>query len=331
MGNPYKNDVKAGYKNDAVNFGDTKVDFFQIKKADTYAIDILPFTIATKNHPHVVSKDKEVGDKIHILDYWVHRNVGAKKVTITCPLATYGKPCPICEEFDKIKQAKGWDAPETKAAATSGLKPVRRVMYNVIDVDEEKETLRIFDVSWWLFCKELTETAEVRAHRSGKEWLDYAGVEKAEEALTIEFFTVSEKTNNGECWKFKSFNFLKRESSHKGITPIALDKYIILKSYDEIQQLFFMGEEEDHDQEEAVSGEAAAKDEAPTRRHSREEAEEPAPRRSRRTEEEAPAKGDPECPAGMTFGKDFDSDDKCDDCEVYSDCKVAFRKSKRGD
>jgi hypothetical protein len=143
---------------------------------------------------------------------------------------------------------------------------------------------------------------------------------------------VSEAVGTGECWKFKGFEFLKREVSHKGITPIALDKYIILKSYDELQQLFFMGEEEDHDQEEAVSSEAAAKDEAPTRRHSREEAEDPAPRRSRRTEEEAPVKSDPECPAGMTFGgEDFDSDKKCDDCGVYSDCKAAYRKSKRGD
>lgn len=320
MVNPYKKDVKAGYANDSINFGDTKVDFFQIKKADTYAIDILPFTIATKNHPHVVSKDAEVGDKIHVLDYWVHRNIGAKKATVTCPLQTYGKPCPICEEFDKIKASKGRDAPETKLAATSGLKPVRRVMYNVIDVDEEKETLRIFDQSWHLFCKELTEAAGVAAKRAKKDFFDYAGITNSADAMTIEFFTVSEKVGTGECWLFKSFNFLKRESSHKSITPISLDKYIILKSYDELRHLFFMGESDDEDknQEEDVSGETKAREEEQSSSSRRRKREEPEEEKS------------PECPNGMKFGEDFDSSQKCDDCEVYSDCNIAFRKIKRG-
>jgi hypothetical protein len=316
MGNPYKTekDKVSGGFNVCFDFGQEKVKYYQIKKAGDHALDIIPYTIRSKNNSFVVSGDMKIGEKIHLFDYHVHRNVGPLKKTVMCPLQTSGQPCPICEEYERAKKAKGWDSEEAKA-----LKPTRRVAYNVIDADDEDETVQIFDVSWFLFSKQLIDEAKHQADKKHIDDLDYAGLLNPADAMTVEFRNTMEKKGGFDTPEFKGFSFVPRENKYKGVVPIDIDEYMVLKSYKELEGMLYGSDEV----EETPEPEAPVEAEAPRRSRREEPEAESAPRRSRRDEpDEDEAKA---CPAGMTFGKDYDTDDKCEKCDLYSECRTEYR------
>ena len=322
MGNPYrteKDKVSGGF-NVCFNFGSEKVKYYQIKKAGEHALDIIPYTIRSKNNSFVVSGDMAVGEKIHLFDYYIHRNVGPLKKTIMCPLQTSGQPCPICEEYERAKKAKGWDSEEAKA-----LKPSRRVAYNVIDADDDDETVQIFDVSWHLFTKNLIDEAKHKADKEGIDDLDYAGLINPADAMTIEFRNTIEKKGGFDTPEFKSFSFVPRKNKYKGVVPIDIDQYMVLKSYKELEGMMYGDDEAEPEPVAEEPKESARRsrdiEEDTPRRGKRDEEE--TPRRSRRDEEDDDGKA---CPRGMTFGKDYATDDsKCDDCEAYSECRAEYR------
>jgi hypothetical protein len=304
--------------NACFDFGSKKVTFYRVNKDMDHALDIIPFTITSKLNPYVVSGGMKVGDKLHMLDYFVHRNVGPLKKTIICPLKTSELPCPICEEYERAKAEKGYDSPEAKA-----LKCSRRVAYNFIDADDDDEVVQIFDVSWHMFTKDLIDEATHEAKRLNVEDLDYAGVLNPADAMTIECRNTMEKKGGFDTAIYKGFKFVPRKDKHKGASPVNLDEFMVVKSYKEIESMQY-GEEEGA---EDVPPPVVEKEERPTRR-ARDEDE--APRRSRRDEPEE-EKGKT-CPHGMTLGKDYDTDDKkCDkeDCEAYSECRAEYRAKYR--
>lgn len=316
MGSPYKTEKErtSNSFNACFDFGGKKVQFYHVNKEADHALDIIPYTIKSKNNSYVAAGDMAVGDKLHMLDYYSHRNIGPLKKTIICPLMTSGLPCPICEEYERAKKAKGWDSEEAKA-----LKPSRRIAYNVIDADDDDETVQIFDVSYFLFAKGLIDEAKHQAKKQGVDDLDYAGLLNPADAMTVEFRNTMEKKGGFETAEYKGFSFVPRKNKYKGVTPIDLDEYMVVKSYKDIEKMFLGEDEEAEDTPPPVE-----KDERPARRS--ETKEDTPPRRSRRDEPEDDGKP---CPEGFTFGKDYDKDDKCADCEVYSDCRAEYRSKYR--
>jgi hypothetical protein len=304
MGNPYASEKgRSGGGGRVFNFGDTKVKYLKIDKEGEYAIDIIPMEITSKNNPSVIDGSMKIGDKIHALDYFTHKNIGPKKQAYICPSQTIGKPCPICEEYDRVKKAKGWDSDEAKA-----LKATHRIMYNVVNADDNSGELMIFDTSYYLFAAELNEEAETVAKKRKVDFLDYAGIFNKKDALSISFRAVSSKSPVGEFMKFKSFSFEERKNHFTG-KAIPLDSFMIIKNYDELSNIFFGGSDED----------------VPESKEQEEEKEEVKETRKPRDEEEEVKT----CPNKLKFGVDFDSDKSCDTCEVYSDCKTEFRRLKR--
>jgi len=285
------------------DWGTKKVEFYKIKDSGDYAIDIIPFKIASKKHP-ATHEGAAVGDEVYNLDYYLHRNVGPKQMTVICPAETLGKPCPICEAAERAKREFG---PQSKEFAS--LKPKHNVMYNVVDPEDKDEKIKIFDVSFALFEQALIETAGAKGRRKGKDFIRFGNIE---EGWSVSFTANQESFMGAKYFKFTAFDLDQREEPHsKSLIKEAysLDEYMIVKSYEELEAL--------------MTGDADVDDDEP---------EEDSPPSEEKAEASSPSKkesGDPKCPAGKKYGKDFDRDSPdCDQCDNWRECKKLTRESK---
>lgn len=282
------------------------VEFYKPEEGSN-AIDIIPYEIKTKNHPLVRTGEAQIGEWDYLLDYFVHKNVGAGNAQVVCLKNTFGKPCPICEQMAKFRK----DGKDNEAKA---LKPSRRVCYNVIDPKDGK--VKIFDTSHYLFEKELIE--EARDGGNG----EYVMFSHPENGKTVSFRAVMEKAPTGEYLKFKGFKFLDRDPipEEKLEKAVSLDEAITVPTYDEVERLFFNAddveesvEENDIDTEEVkevVRGAEPKVVETPTE--------------IKKTKKEE--KSDNPCPCGHTFGIDANVFDECDDCDMWDKCCKAKNK-----
>lgn len=78
------------------------------------------------------------GKELFWSEGYVHFSVGPKKNMVTC-LETFGKPCPICEEVEKLKNS-GYK--EDKQLAKD-MKQTQRIYMNIIDRDSEDDEEQI--------------------------------------------------------------------------------------------------------------------------------------------------------------------------------------------
>ena len=117
-----------------------KIKIFNAKKekeAD-YTLVFVPYKITSKQDPNC-QRGATVGDTSYNLIYDVHNYVGVGKKTVVCP-RNLGKACPICEAYEQAKKEFGFDSKEAK-----DLKPKKRAIYNVIDMNSKEKDVMIFD------------------------------------------------------------------------------------------------------------------------------------------------------------------------------------------
>ena len=336
---------------------DGEVQFFSPAEGRN-RINIIPYTIKSKNHPLVKKGEFEVGDKDYVMDIFVHRGVGPSEASVLCLKNTYGKPCPICEQSALLrKQGK-----EDEAGA---LKPSRRVFYNVQDL-KNPDVLKVFEASHYLFEKELID--EARDDEEGG-FVDFADEESGKEIK----FRCSKTSKGGfEFNEFKSFSFEDRDENIPDElleSAISFDEIMNVPTYEEAEKILYGRDEdddsEDDEEEDEVpakksSKKAVAKDEddndaddeeepAPKKKPAveddededldeDEEEEKPAKKPAKKSkvveedeDDEPPAKKPSEkekdcsgdckkCPFGHKFGEDTDEFDDCDDCDVWDKC-----------
>ena len=282
--------------------------FFTTKKDGDYEIAIVPYEITSKKHPMVVKHQAEVGDSDYGFAYVVHRNVGPQKSAVLCPLAMANKPCPICEAAEEAKKKHGFSSDEFK-----NLKAKTRVLYNVIDMGDTSKGIQVFDESEPLFEKEMRTTAEAKGRRKGKTIIEYGDGKH-----TVLFAKTTKKIGTNDCADYTSFDFKDVEGGvklPKNQTPFSFDEYMDLKSYEDLQSMFYGEEDEGEEDEEKPS---PSKEE-------RQEEEEEKPRRSPKKDEDDEEEESPKvkCPAGKRYGKDYDrDDDACDSCdEHWKECR----------
>jgi hypothetical protein len=234
---------------------DGEVKFFQ-PAVGKNAINIIPFEIKSKNHPLVKQGAMEIGELDYCLDIWTHRNVGPSESSVICLKRTYGKACPICEEAEKLKKR----GKEKEAAA---LAAKRRVIYNVEDTRKKPGVLQVFEVSHYLFEKELideartddgdekSDIAEDGVHEgSGGDFVDFADPE----AGFVVRFRCSKTSQGGfEFNEFKSFSFLEREDPIDDdllASAISFDEHLNVLSYEDVQAILFGADEEEADDDD---------------------------------------------------------------------------------
>jgi hypothetical protein len=319
-----------------------EIKFFKPTKGKN-SINIIPFEIKSKNHPLVKSGVMEIGDLDCVMDYYVHKGIGPSSADVICLKKNFSKPCPICEELEEMKQ-KG----NAKQKEQDELKPKRRVLYNVIDLDNPRLGVQVFDASHFNFEKELIE--EARAQSDDQEMLDYAD---PEDGRIISFRAQPAKFEGREFFEFKSFHFSKREEESEEVTKadlkdaISFDQIMKVYTYEQIQKILYGSEEEEEEREtpparnldeesdepESTSSKGTGKKDSEPEPDKKEKSKERGKDRDSSKEKEEPKEKSKEkdksatdkCPHEHKWGKDNDEFEECDKCELWDACARANR------
>ncbi len=305
-----------------------EVKFFKVKEGKN-RISIIPYEIKTKNHPLVKSGVMKIGDIDYLMDYYIHKNVGASGGDVVCIKRTFGKPCPICEMAKEAQDAG-------KTEDYNQLKASRRVIYNVIDEKNPEAGIQIFEASQYLFEKELIE--EARNAEAGGAFTEFADID---DGKSISFRASEATFGKNKYFEFKSFQFLDREEQLDGDLidqAHSFDELMVVLDYQAISKLLHGGDDEEEPAEEDDEDEEdedekpvkPAKTTKPPRKVEEEDPveEEEKPVKPQKTtkpaEKPAGKKGTTqECPSGHTFGTDCDEFDDCNKCEVWELCVKA--------
>lgn len=315
-----KNRVRDNAKNNGDSFGKRYLNFSNYEDVKFYkptskgrnVIDIIPYIITTKHHP----QGMPVGAEDYILDIHVHKNVGPQRDSFVCLNKTYNKPCPICEEMDRLFK----DGKEEEAKA---IKAKRRSIYNVIDVNNPDDGIQIFDTVHFFFEKELTD--ELNSVAGADEVPVFADLE---DGLSIKFRATDEKFEQASFFKFKSFDFVEREEPYSEDIldeSYPLDALIVMPTYEEVQAAFYGQniEEDEEDEDEPEAPPVKKSKSAPKKRKEvvenddeDQEEEDEAPKKRTRRDRPARAEKKNKCPYGHVFGEDNLEHSECDECEV---------------
>ena len=281
--------------------------------------NIIPYEIKTKLHPLVRSGKMEVGDLDFMMDVFVHRKMGPNQDTdIICPKKNYGRPCPICDQVSKFYDAGKKD--DAKALQAS-----RRVLMNVQPiVHGEPQPLEVFDVSHYLFMKEMLE--EAHACANGDDIVPFADIEKGK---IIKFRTEEEALGKNKMTVFKSFTFLDRETEldEKIIDKaISFDAGFTMMSAEDIEKILYgQGGDEDETKDPPPKSKQTDEDEPPKKVKPGDEDEEPPAKKKVVDEDDAQVKSSTKCPAGYPWG-DADKHPECKKCNIWDDCIEGKRK-----
>ena len=226
---------------------DGKVQFFSPAEGRN-RINIIPYTIKSKNHPLVKKGEFEVGDKDYVMDIFVHRGVGPSEASVLCLKYTYGKPCPICEQSALLRK-------QGKEDEGGALKPSRRVFYNVQDL-KNPDVLKVFEASHYLFEKELID--EARDDEEGG-FVDFADEESGKEIK----FRCSKTSKGGfEFNEFKSFSFEDRDENIPDElleSAISFDEIMNVPTYEEAEKILYGRDENDDSEDDEEEDEVPAK------------------------------------------------------------------------
>jgi hypothetical protein len=312
-------------------------------------IDIIPY-LAGKNHPSL-----EVGQPAYVLDVWVHKGIGAADDAFLCLKKNFGKPCPICEELERQRK-DGVDDEDLKE-----LKASRRCIYNVIDKNGDDEDVHIFEVSHFLFEKELIEESE-----NGDDG-EYIVFSDLEDGRTIKFKGVEEKFKGRKFTKIKKISFVERDEAYDEDImeqTYTLDELLHIPTYEEILNSFMnraseKEDDDDEDEDEKPTKKGKAKvvedddddeDEKPVKKGKAkpskddddDEDEKPVKKGKAKPskdddddeeDDEKPVKKGKlkagECPADGVFGEDCDEHDDCEDCTNHKACAAAEDAKKK--
>lgn len=301
-------------------------------KAGMNHIDFIPYVVSTDKHPQRIKK----GYPDYILDLFVHRFVGASKSTFVCLEKMYGKPCPICEHRESLR-----NDPDVTDDDIKKLYPKRRCWYNVINLDlpEKEQEVQIFEESHFLFEAKFLDVINVKNEFSF--W-------DIEEGKSIEFMATEKKSPQGSHMDYSQFFFEKRPPYNESVYDEAykLDELLYIPTYDEVKAAFLGLDEEElsdstpqedrpsrrreHESEEAPAQsrrrrESVPEEDNPFKENLPETFDQPeTSRRRERSREETP-KEENKCPFGHRFGHDnekFAAEGHCTQCDqkIWNEC-----------
>lgn len=297
---------------------------FWKQKEGSNKINIIPYKVSSKNHPLVAKGILEKGDMDYTLELWVHTFVGPGNASVVCLKRNYNKPCPICELSDKLKAEK-------KEKESKALWAKRRMYYNVQDVLNPDDGIQLFETNHKNFEKPLMSLA--KDTDDGSPFIDFADIK---EGKTLKFMGEKEQFEGKDFIQFANLKFIARPEPVTDLASEALplDALLVVRPYEEIEAILY-GDVADDEDDEPVKAKKRARDddeddEPPVTAKKKaspveddEDDEPPAKRKAKDDDDEPPAKkaDENECPHGMKWGVDNDSNPKfCDKCDKYKAC-----------
>jgi hypothetical protein len=225
------------------------VSVFTPEPGSRISLDFMPYIVTDDNHPDR-NDELEIAVKGSIWykrPYKTHRSVGAENATIVCP-SSIGKKCPICDyRKKKLDSGTKWDDPDVRP-----LRPSERTLYLVNPKGSKKfeEKLHVWDFSNFLFQNQLDEELEENP--------DFGEFPSLENGLTLKVRFSEETFEKNKYAATSRIDFEERDYAYpeEMLTDApSLDEVLAVKSYEEIQKLFFEAGEIEED--EAETGEEA--------------------------------------------------------------------------
>lgn len=257
------------------------VQMFKEQPKDRPRLDFIPYTVSDPKHPDR-DDDLEIatpGDLWYKRPFWVHRNIGAEDDSAVCP-TTSGNRCPVCEfRSQRIKEGASYQDDDVKA-----LRAKLRNLYVVIPIDhkEYEEEPHIWDISQYLFQDKLNDELE--------EDENYQAFPDLEEGLTLRLRFSEEKLGSNTFASTSRIDFEERKEGYDdSILDKApdLDQVLSIKSYKQLEALFYELDENEPEPEEP--------EEKPAKRRDKSAEPEEKEETSRRKKKSAqPAKDEPE-------------------------------------
>lgn len=222
------------------------IGFWRPEKGE-HLIDVIPW-FTGKDNPR-----NSAGEICHVMDIWVHRQVGPEGKPVVCPKRNWDQRCPVCEHMQKTRTY-----PE-------GLKAKRRTCYLVWVHDEEgkeeKKGVQLWEVAYYFFGNHVDEIS--KKPRGG----GHVPYQDPDKGKSIHFKVKSSGSyidgdgKKRESIEFTGHQFVDREAKipdrilNKGF---ALDEAIRMRqSFKDIEKILDMSEDEeedDYDDDETGAG-----------------------------------------------------------------------------
>jgi len=205
---------------------------FGIDSSGVKRIDIVPYVVG-KGNPNA-----EDGAFYWERTFFAHRGIGVNNDWVVCPARTVKKPCPICELAAKMQ--KDADADED---AVKALSPSKRMLVNVRDLKKDPDKVKVWHVSHWYFGKALDE-ALASAYEDHEDNMDNFCDPEGGHYLKC----MAETGWEGQGYQIARVDFVPRKEDLTDEIlekAVCLDDALNIKSYEEIKEMLYAGEDED--------------------------------------------------------------------------------------
>lgn len=245
--------------------------FFQVKKPGTYNFDIIPFF----HNPDLNKYAPKGGTVWWETTYCRHGNVGPEDKMLVCLKKTFGEACYCCEQHALARKSLRPGATDDEKKTVKSMEYKIRQLFCVIDRDERKPELQLFEMSFHLFGKHLLHKIDGAPSR-----LNYDQFFRLKGGMTL-----SVKFVEGANWiEAGNIELIPRDKDipEDILDDVpCLDDLIIRTPYAKMKQIYDGAEDQKHE----TNGETYSRR---SKREEPEEEEEATPRKKREEPEEEP-------------------------------------------
>jgi len=211
------------------------VELFEAKEKGNKRLVILPYIVG-KGNPFA-----DQGEEHFERTFWIHKDLGPNKRWLTCPRKVAGQSCPVCEYHDKISKDPSIDD-DTKAA----LRPKKRIMVAVLDLGDDPNQIRLWEIADWYLGKLLRTKLE---NADEDEIDDYENFFDPDDGMTLKVTFGDPDVGKGVIPIDMEFKARKKAIPSKIVDAVpCLDDLIDVPSYEKIEKVF-MADDDDHDDE----------------------------------------------------------------------------------
>jgi plastocyanin len=172
--------------------------------------------------------------------FWVHKGIGPDNRAYCCPreMSRGRLPCPICEKRQELK-----DDPNADEKLIEALKPKRRQLFKVIDLNNRDKGVQVWDFSYHMFGELLVEylTDENNTTKL-KNWCEFEG------GKSLRLGTKEKKYNGKPYYEVTRIEFEDRRKDYDPAEMLekgpCLDECFRVLPYDELKKVFMQTGEE---------------------------------------------------------------------------------------
>jgi hypothetical protein len=277
---------------------DHKLEKLSLEKGKDYLLGILPFITKSDKclvqyHPKKIYNGTD--EQTYHMLVFTHSFLKFTNGSYICMKETYGKKCPICEYYEKLKEGMEYDD-------IKHLRPKFRAIYIVKD---ENDKIKILDVANNLF-EEKWQAIVAKKEKRGE---DFFPVYTKDEWGRYIDFTCKDKGSG--FYELDAFDFPIIEDYDKKFSNHGIDltDLLVVPDVKNLQEIIDnIGEVEEEDDTDNDENEEEEEDEIKKQ-----------PKKKKK-------KSEKDCPYDLEYGVDWDEYENCDKCEEkhekkYETCK----------